>query len=97
MSQQFEFPKRQQMPPINVSPRTIIFVVVAIVALWLLSGIYTVAPDEKAVVLRFGEVNDIVDPGLHYHDMKPHQKFLIEPPRLEKQQSTLCFLSTVPF
>ena len=77
MSHQFEFPKRQQMPPINVSPRTITYVVVALVALWLLSGIYTVAPDEKAVVLRFGEVSTIVDPGLHYHLPTPIERPLI--------------------
>ena len=77
MSQQFEFPKRQQMPPINVSPRTITYVLGALIALWILSGIYTVAPDEKAVVLRFGEVNSIEDPGLHYHLPTPIERPLI--------------------
>ncbi|MCB1554732.1 MAG: FtsH protease activity modulator HflK [Xanthomonadales bacterium] len=35
--------------------------------LWLaLSSYYTVQPEERAVVKRFGEVIDIADPGLHF-------------------------------
>ena len=46
------------------------FVLVGLVALvamiGLLSSYYTVEPDGKAVVKRFGRVVDIVDPGLHF-------------------------------
>ncbi|MBO5489949.1 FtsH protease activity modulator HflK [uncultured Desulfovibrio sp.] len=35
-------------------------------ALWLLSGIYIVNPDEQGVVLRFGEYNRTEGPGPHY-------------------------------
>jgi membrane protease subunit HflK len=45
--------------------------IAVLVALWGLSGVYTVEPDEKAVVLRFGKVHSIVDPGLHYHLPSP--------------------------
>lgn len=39
----------------------------AIVAVWVLSGIYLVAADEQAVVTRFGRiVDDRVRPGIHY-------------------------------
>ncbi|MCC6585751.1 MAG: FtsH protease activity modulator HflK [Bryobacterales bacterium] len=39
----------------------------AVVALWILSGIYIVAADEQAVVTRFGRiVDDRVRPGIHY-------------------------------
>jgi len=38
-----------------------------LVGLWLLTGTYTVAPDEKAVILRFGRFHSEVGPGLHYH------------------------------
>lgn len=34
---------------------------------WLSTGIYTVAPDEQGVVLRFGKYVDKTGPGLHYH------------------------------
>jgi len=37
------------------------------VLLWLLSGIYIVAPDQRGVVLRFGRVVAQTDPGPHYH------------------------------
>jgi membrane protease subunit HflK len=36
-------------------------------ALWMLSGIYIVEPDQEGVVLRFGEYNRSVPPGPHYH------------------------------
>ena len=40
---------------------------VALVALWLvMSSYYTVQPEERAVVKRFGEVVKIADPGLHF-------------------------------
>jgi modulator of FtsH protease HflK len=45
------------------------FAVVAIVgiAIWAFSGIFRVQADEHGVVLRFGEINRLVQPGLHYH------------------------------
>lgn len=38
-----------------------------ILALWLASGIYTVAPDEQGLVLRFGRLDRVTAPGLKYH------------------------------
>jgi membrane protease subunit HflK len=40
---------------------------IAVVALWLASGIYRVEPDEQGVVLRFGAFNRTTLPGLNYH------------------------------
>lgn len=40
---------------------------VVIVAAWLLSGIYIVAPAERGVVLRFGAYATTTDPGPHWH------------------------------
>jgi membrane protease subunit HflK len=40
---------------------------IAVVALWLASGIYRVQPDEQGVVLRFGAYNRLTLPGLNYH------------------------------
>jgi len=34
---------------------------------WLLSGIYIVAPDEMGVVKRFGAFTRTTGPGPHYH------------------------------
>ena len=41
--------------------------IVAVLAIWLLSGFYRVQPDELGVVLRFGALNRVTDPGLNYH------------------------------
>lgn len=71
MPQQFEFPKRPAGSQMTFSPRMLYSIVGVLAALWVLSGIYTIAPDEKAVVLRFGKVHEIVDPGLHYHFPSP--------------------------
>jgi membrane protease subunit HflK len=68
--QQFDFPK-SPVPSLKLNPRTVYLVVGVLFGLWLLSGIYTVAPDEKAVVLRFGKLHAVVDPGLHYHLPSP--------------------------
>ena len=43
------------------------YVLLAMVVMWLLSGIYIVNPDEEGVVLRFGKYTDTVQPGPHYH------------------------------
>ncbi|WP_193771068.1 FtsH protease activity modulator HflK [Candidatus Magnetaquicoccus inordinatus] len=38
-----------------------------IVLLWMATGIYLVAPDEKGVVMRFGRYIETTDSGPHYH------------------------------
>ena len=38
-----------------------------VVVVWLLSGVYTVRPDEQGVVLRFGAYVKTTMPGLNYH------------------------------
>jgi len=49
-------------------------VVLVVIALWALSGIYIVDPDEVGVVQRFGEFNRITGPGPHYHIPYPIEK-----------------------
>jgi modulator of FtsH protease HflK len=45
-----------------------LFLIALIAAvLWFASGIFTVAPDELGLVMRFGKFNRKVDPGLGYH------------------------------
>ncbi len=48
----------------------------AVVALWLASGIYRVEPDEQGVVLRFGAFNRTTLPGLNYHLPWPIERAL---------------------
>ncbi|UCD82338.1 MAG: FtsH protease activity modulator HflK [Desulfobacterales bacterium] len=38
-----------------------------LMAAWILSGIYMIAPDELGVVQRFGKLVRTAEPGLHYH------------------------------
>ncbi len=44
-----------------------LLIALAVIALWLASGIYRVEPDEQGVVLLFGAVNRVTSPGLRYH------------------------------
>ncbi len=48
----------------------------AVVALWLASGIYRVEPDEQGVVLRFGAFDRTTLPGLNYHMPWPIEQAL---------------------
>src|SRR5215472_18692615 len=56
--------------------RWIAIVPIAVIVLWLMSGIYTVDPDEVGVVLRFGAYDRTTGPGLNYHLPGPIEKVL---------------------
>jgi len=47
--------------------RGLILLGIAVIALWVASGLYRVEPDEQGVVLRFGAFNRTTLPGLNYH------------------------------
>jgi modulator of FtsH protease HflK len=53
-------------PPARMVKQGIGIVLVVLVAWGLFSAIYTVQPEQRAVVKRFGQVVDIRDPGLHF-------------------------------
>ncbi len=53
--------------PGNLGGRGIALIVLAAVALWGLSGFFSVKTDEIGVVLRFGQFVREVQPGLNYH------------------------------
>lgn len=54
-------------PPQGPQGRQVAIVAAALVALWgAFSLFYTVQPEERAVVKRFGRVIGITDPGLHF-------------------------------
>ena len=45
-----------------------LLVIIVVAALWLFQSIYTVQPDERGVVSRFGvPKNEVSMPGLHFH------------------------------
>jgi modulator of FtsH protease HflK len=52
-------------PPLK--PASIVLGLAALLVVWgALTTIYTVQPEERAVVKRFGRVSGIADPGLHF-------------------------------
>ena len=55
------------------------FILIAIVvfALWMVSGFYTVGPEEQGVVLRFGKYIETSQPGLNYHLPAPIEKVTV--------------------
>ncbi len=54
----------------------LLLVVVAIV--WFLSGLFIVNPAEEAVVLRFGQYTDVLQPGLHWIARFIETKYLVD-------------------
>jgi membrane protease subunit HflK len=42
-------------------------IILLLVLVWILSGMYIVAPDEQGVVKSFGKFTRTLEPGLHYH------------------------------
>ena len=42
-------------------------IIIAILAIWMVSGFYTVGPEEQGVVLRFGKYIETTSSGLNYH------------------------------
>jgi membrane protease subunit HflK len=67
---------RKMMPGGVGSGRGIIYIVIAVVVLWLASGLYRVLPDEQGVVLRFGQYVYKTDPGLHLRWPSPIESVL---------------------
>jgi modulator of FtsH protease HflK len=53
--------------PVGAGRKGILLVALAIVGLWLASGIYTIQPDEQGLVTRFGKLDRVTTPGLKYH------------------------------
>jgi membrane protease subunit HflK len=55
------------------SARLLWILVIAMVVLWLLSGIYMVGPGERGIVLTFGKLTSQSESGLHYRFPAPIQ------------------------
>jgi len=51
-------------------------VLIIVLILWIISGVYFVAPDEIGVVKRFGEAVRTTTPGPHYHMPTPIETVL---------------------
>jgi modulator of FtsH protease HflK len=51
----------------NMGRKTIMLAAVVVLGLWMASGIYMVQADELGVVMRFGKLSNVTEPGLNYH------------------------------
>jgi modulator of FtsH protease HflK len=58
-------------------PRIIKYVLIAVAVLWVISGVYMVGPGERGLVLTFGRLTRLTDPGLHYRFPSPFQAHYI--------------------
>jgi modulator of FtsH protease HflK len=67
---------RKLMPGGMGSGRGIVYIVIAVIVLWLASGLYRVLPDEQGVVLRFGKYVYTTQPGLHLRWPSPIESVL---------------------
>src|SRR5216684_5751714 len=67
---------RRMMPGGIGSGRGIAYIVLAVIVLWLASGLYRVLPDEQGVVLRFGRYVYTTPPGLHLRWPSPIESVL---------------------
>lgn len=65
------------MPGGHMSGMGIALIVIAGIAIWLLSGFFRVQPDELGAVLRFGKHVRTVQPGLNYHIPYPVETVLL--------------------
>jgi membrane protease subunit HflK len=57
---------RGMLPGGDVSGRGILLLILVAVAIWFGTGFYRVDTDEQGVVLRFGKVHAVTEPGLRY-------------------------------
>ena len=64
-----------------------------LLALWLLSGIYIVGPDEQGVVRRFGKVVRTTEPGPHYRLPSPIEK--VNRPKIQQARRLEIGFETV--
>ena len=60
-------------------PKGFIIGFFVIAFIWLISGFYTISPEEQGVVLRFGKYISISSPGLNYHIPTPIEKVIKVP------------------
>ncbi|MDD3288925.1 MAG: FtsH protease activity modulator HflK [Alphaproteobacteria bacterium] len=70
---------REWLKPLrpNGHGQIIAFVILAIIGIWLASGVYQVSSNQLGVVMRFGAFNRTEQPGLRYHLPSPIEEVLL--------------------
>jgi membrane protease subunit HflK len=78
----------------NNKGRSLTYLIMIPLALWLGSGFYNVEEGEQAVIMRFGKFVRIAEPGLNYHLPAPAERTIIQKVgRVEKEEIGYRFLS----
>jgi hypothetical protein len=65
------------LPGGRLGGRGFALLVLGAIVFWGVSGFFRVEPDERGVVMRFGKVDRVVDPGLNYHLPYPIETVLL--------------------
>jgi modulator of FtsH protease HflK len=65
--------------PGGLGGKGVLLIAVVAVVIWACSGAFVVQPEEVGVVLRFGKVDRIVQPGLNYHLPYPIETVMTPP------------------
>ena len=87
-----------RFPPLRfrqISPQFVVTIVGVMLFIWLASGSYTVGPDQRGIVLRFGQHVATTDPGFHWHWPYPLEAVL-RPKVTEVQRAEIGFRSIDP-
>jgi len=79
----------------QLNPQFLCLVVAVMLGVWLASGAYTVGPDQRGIVLRFGKHVATTDPGFHWHLPYPLEATL-RPKVTEVQRVEIGFRSIDP-
>lgn len=74
---------KQMMPGGGLGGRGLLLVFLVAVVAWLLTGIYTVEPDEQGIVKTFGAYSRQTGPGLGYHLPWPIES--VETPKVTRE------------
>lgn len=74
---------RQVMPGGGIGPRGLILIALVAIVAWLLTGIYTVEPDEQGIVKTFGAYSRQSGPGIGYHLPWPIES--VETPKVTRE------------
>ena len=72
--------------PEGLTKLGVIPVIVGILVIWLLTGIYSVGPDEVGVVRTFGKVTRVAQSGLRYHLPYPIEQ--VDTPKVTEVKRT---------
>jgi|SoiMethySBSTD1v2_1073268.scaffolds.fasta_scaffold22362_4 modulator of FtsH protease HflK len=79
----------------QINPQLLGGIIGVMVVIWLASGSYTVGPDQRGIILRFGKQVATTDPGFHWHWPYPLETVL-RPKVTEVQRVEIGFRTIDP-